>query len=755
MFLIYNFSISEHFYNYNNIHFNNIYFNNLIKHPNILKNNDVYIKYKELNKYCPDINIINDDLKKEYNVDYNVFDIYYIKYYIEEFEISCLFYHINNIKLIDNDKIVNIVEYPEYNFLRTLFDRTIKIQNNLLDEYDKNFNIQFIKLKQLIEKKPNYKLNKIKLDILNTKLYNYQINNLNWMIEMEQKPLKHHITNDKLLFLTDERIYNLNNNKIIYKNKIQKTTIKGGIISDEPGLGKTLQLLTLCAYNLNIKTLILTPEHLIEHWKEQIKLHFNTKLENIKIIDFNTFKYSIDEFKDYKVDRLIIDEIHELIPYIVNADDDIYENEEIFEVLIKMDCKYKWGISATPFINNNSLFYLIQYLTNYKLTYENIYRCSYIWDLFPKIFRKNMYNNISDEIILPKLNIHNIFLQLNINERLIYDSELSLKQYVNEDFLRKICCDITMDYSDEQYMNIADFKKITIHKLEEKCENENNKLNYYNFINSNLLKSNSYNSFLKKFINNKIKNINSFKIKNINSFNNKKEALKYLTEIIQEQKIITNNQNRRLNFIKNQINDEKKCPTCLDIINEDEENYCILPCGHIFCKICNEILISQKKSNFSCSLCRKNTNINDIYTITNNNELKHNYSSKINKLIEIINQLDNKVIVYSQYDKILLKLNNILQIENIDNIIFKDSYDIEHFKINSKVLLLSSNKNSSGIDLSFVKNLIIFEPIKGSSNFMKDVEKQIIGRIYRIGQLNEINIYSLITQNTIEETYYK
>ena len=35
-------------------------------------------------------------------------------------------------------------------------------------------------------------------------------------------------------------------------------------------------------------------------------------------------------------------------------------------------------------------------------------------------------------------------------------------------------------------------------------------------------------------------------------------------------------------------------------------------------------------------MCRKNTNINDIYTITKNNELKHNYSSKINKLIEYI-----------------------------------------------------------------------------------------------------------------------
>ena len=470
MFLIYNFSISGNYYDYNiskEVSRNNINFDDLIKHPKILKNNNVYEKYKELNKYCPNINIINDDLKKEYNIKYNVFEIYYINYFEEEFEISSLFFHINNIELIDNDKIENIVEYPEYNFLRTSFDRTIKIQNNLLDEYDKNFNIEFIKFKQLIEQKPKYKLKTIKLDLLNTKLYNYQINNLNWMIDMEKNPLKHHITNDKLLFLSDNRIYNLNNNKIIYKNQIQKTIIKGGIISDEPGLGKTLQLLTLCAHNLNIKTLILAPEHLIDYWKEQIKLHFNNKLENIKIIDFNTFKYSIDEFKNYKVDRLIIDEIHELLPYIVNEADEVYENEKIFEVLIKMNCKYKWGITATPFINNKSLFYFMQYLTNYELSYENIYRCSYIWDLFPKIFKKNMYNNVSDEIILPKINIHNIFSQLNINEKLIYDSELSLKKYVNEDILRQICCDLTMDYTDEKYMNINDFKRIIVNKFEE------------------------------------------------------------------------------------------------------------------------------------------------------------------------------------------------------------------------------------------------------------------------------------------------
>jgi len=71
MFLIYNFAISENYYDSNiskEVSSNNINFDDLIKHPKILKNDDVYEKYEELNKYCPDINIINEDLKKEYNI---------------------------------------------------------------------------------------------------------------------------------------------------------------------------------------------------------------------------------------------------------------------------------------------------------------------------------------------------------------------------------------------------------------------------------------------------------------------------------------------------------------------------------------------------------------------------------------------------------------------------------------------------------------------------------------------------------------
>ena len=71
------------------------------------------------------------------------------------------------------------------------------------------------------------------------------------------------------------------------------------------------------------------------------------------------------------------------------------------------------------------------------------------------------------------------------------------------------------------------------------------------------------------------------------------------------------------------------------------------------------------------------------------------------------------------------------------------------------ILILSSVKNASGIDLSFVSNIVIFEPIIGDTLFLRDIEKQIIGRIYRINQTKDINIYRFIIKDTIEEQILK
>jgi SNF2 family DNA or RNA helicase len=110
--------------------------------------------------------------------------------------------------------------------------------------------------------------------------------------------------------------------------------------------------------------------------------------------------------------------------------------------------------------------------------------------------------------------------------------------------------------------------------------------------------------------------------------------------------------------------------------------------------------------------------------------------SKIQKLIEIINSIpDEKFIIYTQFDKIRESLNNI---NNINE------------NLNERLLILSSNINTSGLDYSYINNLIIFEPFDST----KEIEKQLIGRIYRINQKKDVKVHRLIIKNSIEEKLY-
>ena len=70
-------------------------------------------------------------------------------------------------------------------------------------------------------------------------------------------------------------------------------------------------------------------------------------------------------------------------------------------------------------------------------------------------------------------------------------------------------------------------------------------------------------------------------------------------------------------------------------------------------------------------------------------------------------------------------------------------------------MFLSSIRNSSGIDLSYVYNVIILEPIKAENyKFVNDIENQIIGRTRRINQKNLIKVTRFIIGDTIEQEIY-
>ena len=122
------------------------------------------------------------------------------------------------------------------------------------------------------------------------------------------------------------------------------------------------------------------------------------------------------------------------------------------------------------------------------------------------------------------------------------------------------------------------------------------------------------------------------------------------------------------------------------------------------------------------------------------------------ELLKILKESDEQFIVFTQFDNIIDKMKMILAKECISSLVFSEE-NIERFKSNqARVLILSSMNNACGLDLSFCNNIVIFEPIRNFN--VRDTEKQIIGRIYRINQTKACNVHRLIIKDTIEEEIY-
>jgi SNF2 family DNA or RNA helicase len=144
------------------------------------------------------------------------------------------------------------------------------------------------------------------------------------------------------------------------------------------------------------------------------------------------------------------------------------------------------------------------------------------------------------------------------------------------------------------------------------------------------------------------------------------------------------------------------------------------------------------------------TKDDELYLLTKKKSQK--YNSKINRLIELINSKDEKFIIYTQFPKVLNLLASVFTQENKTFKIY-NTYESFKERENYRILLINNVVNASGIDLTDFNNIIIFEPFQDEYSF-KQIEQQMIGRIYRIGQKKDTNVYRLIIKNTIESELY-
>ena len=691
-------------------------------------------------------------------------------------------------------------------------------------------------------RQPNFKLQPSQNIIINNldvskylkiKLYEYQKNNIKWMKELENcinldlnKLYFHNTTGFNQYYINsiDKYMYYdqiQNNESVRYRlidldnidTKCLDITLKGGVLADEVGLGKTLSMVSLILNNpskeikikknnsseLNGKkkkkkiigtidadlliddediynchaTLIICPNRLCCQWQEEIYKYIKDNVDlniilittitqynkitkkdlynaDIVILSFTFIineRYLIKKETELCLDkimwyRVIIDEGHELL---VNTIFSKKKYRKMKNEIYKYNGKYKWICSGTPLGNHNkSLDGILKFLSD---DYDNHQHLNFIIndklsELFNKYFRCNTQYSINDDIFIPEIQENNIFLQQTNIERAIYNAaEGNTKRMIQlcthiliSEYDSNLFNDENMTLDQVQKVMVSHYTKI-IEKITNKIVSIKNNLN--NIQDEELCIS--YNGNLKQLDD----ELRSNKLKQTLFDTLDQHILKISTEV---------------------------CPISLCEMTEPM----ITTCGHYFDKkSINQVIKFGSHGNKKCPMCRLEITDKDIFPINIEKEQEIDDLDNINKfgtkmayLIKHINKLidentTNRIIVFSQWDKMLRMVSKVLNINEIKHVeikgnIYVASSRIRKFKLNTdiRVILLSSENCASGSNLTEATHIILLDSINTTKDNANAIENQAIGRAVRLGQNKNVVVNRLIMQNTIEHEYF-
>ena len=196
--------------------------------------------------------------------------------------------------------------------------------------------------------------------------------------------------------------------------KQESSYIKGGILADDMGVGKTIQIITLILRSSMKKTLIVVPANILSQWNQEIQkfapsinviVHWGlsrintSKLEKLESISksivltsYGLINNSI--FSEIEFDRVVCDEAH------------IFRNirTKVFKHLDKLKINTRWALTGTPIQNSiKDIITIFKYVGCKMVNKANV--DTYIKT---KLLRR-MKEDIN--IVLPTINKKTIFIE--------------------------------------------------------------------------------------------------------------------------------------------------------------------------------------------------------------------------------------------------------------------------------------------------------------------------------------------------------
>ena len=699
--------------------------------------------------------------------------------------------------------------YIDKTFLLNLYmdEKIPKFLFKIIEENCENFYKSKYDYKILIPPQDLY-INNLVIKQYKRNLYNYQNKNINWMMEIEngidnmkciktyELPKEYYIynipnINEKLICNNERRICNIDNLPNI------DILLKGGVLSDDIGLGKTFSMLGLITEqlhkNINNTTLLICPSRLCKQWVEEITKTYDLKYKlignirqfkkltpeiynenDIIIISYNFLNnanyiaYSEENplneilFENYNWNRVILDEGHEII----NESRKKGINE-IKNKILNIKSKYRWICSGTPFNNIYTYKSILSYITN--INFEeidmNLYRHNMNY-LTETMFRKNTKESVNQEVTIPEPNIVTEFLNMSQLERTIYDSALG-----DKDKQIELCNHIMVS---DEHLSVLGNKPLSLDEIHTKMTA------YYKNKEETLEKRIIKNKEEIEKINNQIENMEEKLLFDTITQEEKYELFKKkqrkINDLDLEKEKIQENENQIItvksklnifNSINEKLEEEETCPICLEELEDLTKT--ITPCGHIYCANCiNDMKNKSHNHVIKCAMCRNNFKLNEVVIVKSDIETndKPVLGTKLEHLIKTLKDIlssnnQEKIIVFSQWDNMLKLISKVLKEYEIGHIFINGSLHtvsakIRKFKLDSdiNVVLMSSDKSPSGLNLTEASTIILLDSLNTTKENAQIIEEQAIGRAVRIGQTKQVNVKRFIMRNTIEHDFY-
>jgi SNF2 family DNA or RNA helicase len=558
-------------------------------------------------------------------------------------------------------------------------------------------------------------------------------------------------------------------------------------------------------------TLVLCPRRLVNQWITEIQKY----TDNLSVIEMSTLthvkkydhsdmdgvdvvvaSFSLFDNKSYiaqdlfQLDqihwrRVIVDEGHEVLLHIFKKRAaDLRISTGIFS--IKSD--FRWICTGTPLPSTtDSLNAILSYVSNLghneaSPLLNNIELDDYK-RLMALMFHKNTRTSVKEQVTIPKHHESVEFLQFTKTERAIYDS---IDPF---DITRKlqVCTNLSVSDTDSEIiggniLNLSQVTKAMGAYYMQNCERLVARIGSYKHKINTIEEDRDAQVHV---LGDELEDAKLAKDKElISDIRNEMARIKTsartrvrtLTEHIGKCQLDLVDYRKQLQTFRSLDIDHIGKSTCPIMGSKLTGKVAITPEGYYYSATGVELLFLGGRKVARCACTRKPVQLDSLTFV--DTEAKSEQEEEVDverskwgtKMAHIVNKLrqlftddpDAKVIIFSQWRKMLLLMAKALKDCNINHVFCRGnvhmmSKSVRSFKTDPKtrVILLSSDSCNSGSNITEAQYVFLIDAVSGDIEHAKAAETQAIARTCRIGQTKEVQVYRFVVRDSVEEEYYK